>query len=127
MRAQVKTHSTPAPTIVHTAPVNPPRSRPLLRFNRIQSLRSQARRSRQGLPGTPLQSIASFNEKSRRRRISNRAHQLRASEGVCAIKKKPFVSQEKKEIVGLPSLFDVGLLVELTDEDEFLGPMKGQC
>ena len=106
------------------AQFNPPRFRPLLRFNRIQSLRSQARRNLQGPPKTPLQSIASFIEKCRRRRISSRARQLHASEGVCAIKTEPFVSQDKKEIVGLLSLFDVGLLAELTDEDDFLGPMK---
>ena len=43
---------------------------------------------------------------------------------MCAIRTRPFVSQDKKEIVGLPSLFDVGLLAELTGDDEFVGPMK---
>ena len=105
------------------APLNPVRSRLLVRFNRLQSLRSQSRKTSQGPPRTPLQSIASFIEKCRRRRISNRACQLSATEGVCSIKTKPFISQDKKGIADLLSLFDVGLLAELTDEDEFLGPM----
>ena len=37
---------------------------------------------------------------------------------------KPIVSKSKKEIVGLPGLFDADLLAELTEEDRFLGPMK---
>ena len=50
--------STPAPTIVEMAPTNPPRSRPLLRYTRLQTVSNQARRNRQGPPRTPLQSIA---------------------------------------------------------------------
>ena len=118
------TPNTPAPTIIEMAPLNPVRSRLLVRFNRLQTLRSQSRMTSQGPPRTPLQSIASFIEKCQRRRISNRACQLSDTEGVCSIKTKPFISQDKKGIVGLPSLFDVGLMAELTDEDEFLGPMK---
>ena len=38
------------------------------------------------------------------------------------MKTRPFVSQDKKEIVGLPSLFDI--VAGFTEEDEFLGPMK---
>ena len=37
---------------------------------------------------------------------------------------KPILSKSKKEIVGLPGLFDVDLLAELTEEDLFLGPMR---
>ena len=37
---------------------------------------------------------------------------------------KPLLSSSKKEIVGLPGLFDADLLAELTEEDRFLGPMK---
>ena len=37
---------------------------------------------------------------------------------------KPIISKSKKEIVGLPGLFDADLLAELTEEDRFLGPMK---
>ena len=37
---------------------------------------------------------------------------------------KHLLSSSKKEIVGLPGLFDADLLAELTAEDRFLGPMK---
>ena len=37
---------------------------------------------------------------------------------------KPLLSSSKKEIVGLPGLFDADLLAELTEKDRFLGPMK---
>ena len=37
---------------------------------------------------------------------------------------KPILSKSKKEIVGLPGLFDADLLAELREEDRFLGPMK---
>ena len=37
---------------------------------------------------------------------------------------KPLPFSSKKEIVGLPGLFDADLLAELTEEDRFLGPMK---
>ena len=37
---------------------------------------------------------------------------------------KPLLSNSKKEIVGLPGLFDGYILAELTEEDSFLGTMK---
>ena len=37
---------------------------------------------------------------------------------------KPILSKSKKEIVGLPGLFDADLLAELSEEDRLLGPMK---
>ena len=37
---------------------------------------------------------------------------------------KPILSKSKKDVVGLPGLFDADLLAELTEEDRFLGPMK---
>ena len=37
---------------------------------------------------------------------------------------KPILSKSKKDIVGLPGLFNADLLAELTEEDRFLGPMK---
>ena len=37
---------------------------------------------------------------------------------------KPILSKSMKDIVGLPGLFDADILVELTKEDRFLGPMK---
>ena len=116
--------NTPVPTFVEMAPDNPSRSRPLLRYNPLQVANTQGRRNRQGPPRIPLQSLADFLEKCRRRRLANRARQQQRPLRICAVKPKPFVSQDKREIVGLPSLFDVGLLAELTDEDEFFGPMK---
>ena len=115
---------TPAPIVVEMAPMNPVRSRTLARLNRPRFFRNQAMRNCSGTLSTPLQSIAIFIKKCQQKQLSNRARQLRAKEGVCAIKARPFVSQDKKEIVGLPSHFDVGLMAELTDDDEFLGPMK---
>ena len=45
--------------------------------------------------------------------------------GVNAINNhKPLVTQDKKKVVGLPGLFDVDLLGELTGEYPFLGPMR---
>ena len=45
--------------------------------------------------------------------------------GVNAINNhKPLVTPDKKKVVGLPGLFDVDLLGELTGEDPFLGPMR---
>ena len=45
--------------------------------------------------------------------------------GVNAINNhQPLVTQDKKKVVGLPGLFDVDLLGELTGEDPFLGPMR---
>ena len=37
---------------------------------------------------------------------------------------KPILSKSKKDIVGLPGLFDADLLAEITEEDCFLGPKK---
>ena len=37
---------------------------------------------------------------------------------------KHILLKSKKDIVGLPGLFDADLLAELTEEDRFLGPMK---
>ena len=45
--------------------------------------------------------------------------------GVNAINNhKLLVTQDKRQVVGLPGLFDVDLLGELTVEDQFLGPMR---
>ena len=45
--------------------------------------------------------------------------------GVNAINnRKPLVTPDKKKVVGLPDLFDVDLLGELTGEDPFLGLMR---
>ena len=112
--------NTPVPTFVQMAPDNPSRSRPLLRHNPLQVANTRVRRNRQG----PQRILVDFLEKCRCRRLAIRARQQQLPLGACAVKPKPFVSQDKRKIVGLVSLFDVGLLAELTYEDEFLGPMK---
>ena len=37
---------------------------------------------------------------------------------------RPILSKTKKDIVGLPGLFDADLFGELAEEERFLGPMK---
>ena len=37
---------------------------------------------------------------------------------------KPLVTRKKRQVAGLPGLFDVDLLAELIGEDQFLGPMR---
>ena len=50
---------------------------------------------------------------------------MAAKIGVLAVNGgKPLLSSSKKEIVGLPGLFDADLLADLTAENRFLGPMK---
>ena len=45
--------------------------------------------------------------------------------GVTAINNhKPLVTQDKKKVIGLPGLFDVDRLGELTGEDPFFGPIR---
>ena len=45
--------------------------------------------------------------------------------GVNAINNhKHLVKRDKRQVVGLPGLFDIDLLGELTGEDQFLGPMR---
>ena len=70
--------------------------------------------------------LAQFLDKCRRQRQNKQARQGEAIRmGVNAIKnRKPLVTPDKKKVVGLPGLFDVDLLVELTGEDPFLGPMR---
>ena len=65
-------------------------------------------------------------EAMRRCRLSRpRKIHTAAKVGVFAYKGgKPILSKSKKEIVGLPGLFDANLVAELTEEDRFLGPMK---
>ena len=84
--------NTPVPTLVEMAPDNPSRSRPLLLYNGLQLANTRGRRNRQGPPRTPLQSLADFLEKCRRRRLAIRARQQQRPLGVCAVKIKPFVS-----------------------------------
>ena len=62
----------------------------------------------------------------RRCRLSKPGRKNMAAKiGVLAVNGgKPLLSSSKKEIVGLPGLFDADLLAEFTAEDRFLGPMK---
>ena len=70
--------------------------------------------------------LAQLLDRCRRQRQTKQARQgetLRM--GVNAINnRKSLVTPEKKKVVGLPGLFDVDLLGELTGEDPFLGPMR---
>ena len=88
-------------------------------------MRKQSRRIRVGPARTPLQSNSIFIKK-RRKNATQGACLLKTAEGVSAVKKRKFVSHDKKEIVELPSVFDLGRVVELTDKNEFLGPMNGR-
>ena len=72
---------------------------------------------------TTQKALTQFLDKCRRQRQTRLARQgeiLRM--GFNAINNhKP---QDKKKVIGLPGLFDVDLLGELTGEDPFLGPMR---
>ena len=69
---------------------------------------------------------AQLLEAMRRCRLSKPGRLQAASKlGVFAVNGgKPVLSISKKDIVGLPDLFNADLLAELTEEDRFLGPMK---
>ena len=75
---------------------------------------------------TTQRALGQFLDRCRRQRHTKQARQgetLRM--GVNAINnRKPLVTPDKKKVVGLPGLFDVDLLGELTGEDPFLGPMR---
>ena len=75
---------------------------------------------------TTQKALTQFLNKCRRQRQTRQARQgeiLRM--GVNAIKNhRPLVTPDKKKVIGLPGLFDVDLLGELTGEDPFLGPMR---
>ena len=56
--------------------------------------------------------------------VNTRKNNMAAKIGVLAVNGgKPLLSSSKKEILGLPGLFDADLLAELTAEARFLGPM----
>ena len=75
---------------------------------------------------TTQKALTHFLDKCRRQRQTRQARQgeiLRM--GVNAINNhKPLVTKDKKKVVGMPELFDVDLLGELTGEAPFLGPMR---
>ena len=66
--------------------------------------------------------LAQFLDKGRRQRLSKQARQKEVVRLV--VHHKPLVTSDKTKVVGLPGLFDVDLLRELTGEDPFLGPMR---
>ena len=70
--------------------------------------------------------LAQFLNKCRRQRLTKQARQKEVVRlGVNAINNhKPLVTSDKTKVVGLPGLFDVDLLGELTGEEPFLGPMR---
>ena len=69
--------------------------------------------------------LAQFLDKCRRERLTKQARQKEVVRlGFHASNNhKSLVTSDKTKVVGLPGLFDVDLLRELTGEDRFLGPM----
>ena len=132
-------------TFVETFPVSSPnfrrpsprlqiRSRQLNRMSRLDQIR-QRNRTRERAAKTRFVATRTTTRKDghtqlleamRRCRLSKPGKvNMAAKIGVLAvIGGKPLLSSTKKEIVGLPVLFDADLLAELTAEDRFLGPMK---
>ena len=132
-------------TFVETFPVSSPnfrrpsprphiRSRQLTHLSRLDQNR-QRNRTRERAAKTRFVATriatrkdghAQLLEAMRRCRLSKPGrNNMAAKIGVLAVNGgKPLLSSSKKEIVGLPGLFHVDLLAELTAEDRFLGPMK---
>ena len=132
----VENFSTSSPNFRNSSQLRPRLStvRPMDRPSRIDQIRTQniarQRHSRERFVVTRGQmtqkALTHFLDKCRRQRLTRQARRgetLRM--GVNAINNhKPLVTQDKKKVVGLPGLFDVDLLRELTGEDPFLGPMR---
>ena len=132
----VENFSTSSPNFRTSSQIRPKIStvRPMDRPSRIDQIRSRniarQRHSRERFVVTRGQNtqkaLTHFLDKCRRQRLTRRARRgevLRM--GVNAINNhKPLVTQDKKKVVGLPGLFDVDLLGELTGEYPFLGPMR---
>ena len=132
----VENFSTSSPNFCTSSQLRPRLStvRPMDRPSRINQIRTRniarQRHSRERFVVTRGQTtqkaLPHFLDKCRRQRLTRqtrRGETLRM--GVNAINNhKPLVTQDKKKVVGLPGLFDVDLLGELTGEDPFLGPMR---
>ena len=75
---------------------------------------------------TTRESLAKFLDKCRRRRLAKKARQQAVFQaGIHVINEHiPLVKRDKRKVVSLPGPFDLDLLAELTDEDQFLGPMR---
>ena len=69
---------------------------------------------------------AQFLGKCRRQRLVKKCREHAVAQvRIHAINgQKPLVTREKRKVVGFPGLFDVDLLAELSEEDQFLGPMR---
>ena len=123
-----------SPNFRRPSPRPPIRSRQLNRISRLYQIR-QRNRTRERAAKTHFVAIRTTIRKDghtqlleamRRCRLSKPGKNKTAAKiGVLAVKGgKPLLSLLKKEIVGLPGLFDADFLAELTEEDRFLGPMK---
>ena len=110
------------------------RSRQLTRLFRLDQIR-QRNRTREQVAKTRFVATRTATKKDGhsqllesmgRCRLSNPGRDnMAANIGVLAVNGgKPLLSSSKKEIVGLPGLFDAELLAELTAADRFIGPMK---
>ena len=132
-------------TFVETFPVSSPnfrrpsprpqiRSRQLNRVSRLDQIRQRIR-TQERAAKTRFVATRSTTRKDGHSQLLEAMRQCRLSKpernnmaakiGVLAVNGgKPLLSSSKKEIVGLPGLFDADLLAELTTEDRFLGPMK---
>ena len=132
----VDNFSTSSPNFRTSSQLRPRLStvRPMDRPSRIDQIRTQniarQRHSRERFVVTRGQmtqkALTHFLDKCRRQRLTRQARRGETFRmGVNAINNhKPLVTQDKKKVVGLPGLFDVDLLRELTGEDPFLGPMR---
>ena len=132
-------------TFVETSPVSSPnfrrpsprphiRSRQLTRLSGLDQIR-QRNGTRERAAKTRFVATRTDTRKDghsklleamRRCRLSKSGkNNMAAKIGVLAVNGgKHLLSSSKKEIVGLPGLFDADMLAELTTEDCFLGPMK---
>ena len=110
------------------------RSRQVGRISRLDQVR-QRNRTRERAAKTRFFAARTVSRREGHNQLSEALRKCRLSRqgrahsadkvGVYAINGgKPIISKSKKEIVGLPGLFDADLLAELTEEDRFLGPMK---
>ena len=130
----VETFPFNSPKFRRPSPRPPMRFRQLSRISRLDQIR-QNNRTRERAAKTRFVATRTTSRKDghtqlleamRRCRLSKPGNANTAARiGVLAVNGgKPLLSTSKKEIVGLPGLFDADLLAELTEEDSFLGPMK---
>ena len=110
------------------------RSRQVRRISRLDQVR-QHNRTRERVAKTRFVAARTVSRKEGHSQLLEAMRMCRLSRpgkihtaakvGVFAVNGgKPILSKSKKEIVGLPGLFDADLLAELTEEDRFLGPME---